>query len=492
MGRWFQLSLSVQLVLATLLAILPLVVAVAYAAWSLGQQTRVQHQLVLSMAALNHLDASVSEQVKDLERAARQYRLLGETLFLERYHQRLEQLRRSHEHLATMPGLDAEPDVLRELLRVMEEVGWRLEAGHSSNAERPGSGDSIDGELDELRPLLQQAYELSARLSELVGSRLQDSLRAGERQFNAIVWHLVLIGFLAIPGTVMLVAIGSLAIATPVRRLAQAIRDLGHRRWQQPVAIDGPADLLDLGERLDWMRRKLVSSENRSQALLQHITHELKSPLSAITEAGSLLADGVPGELTAAQQRVLEILQDNAQNLHELIRQLLSYNAVTHRNGTILEAVDLHVLCVEQKAKFEAIGKTSGIRWVHPGTPLTVVADPLALQMIMSNLCSNAFHYSPCGGEIRIDWGTAGDNCWLSVADDGPGIAEAEQQSIFKPFVQGTARRRGSVKGSGIGLAIVDECVKAMGGSISVESRPGEGSCFRVAWPVGDGPGPQR
>ncbi len=297
LGRWFRLSLSVQLVLATLLAVLPLVVALSYAALSLDRQIREQHQLVLSMATLNHLDASVSEQLKGLERSARQYRLLREPRFRQRYDDRLVELERNHGELTAMPGLDTEPEVLMRLLEVMATLGVRLE-------EFGGNG-----ELDDLQPLLQQAYELSAQLSHQIEERLRTSLNAGEQQFNATLGHLFLIGVLAIPGTVLLVAIGTLAIAAPVRRLAQAIRDLGHRRWQQPVVINGPAELLELGERLDWMRRKLVASEHRSQALLQHITHELKSPLSAVTEASSLLADGVPGDLTPAQQRVLEAPQ---------------------------------------------------------------------------------------------------------------------------------------------------------------------------------------
>ncbi|QIB65377.1 sensor histidine kinase [Kineobactrum salinum] len=476
LGRWFRLSLSVQLVLATLLAVLPLVVALSYAALSLGRQIREQHQLVLSMAALNHLDASVSEQVKGLERAARQYRLLREPRFRQRYDDRLAELERSHGELIAMPGLDTEPEVLRRLLEVMEALGVRL---------GPEFGNG--GEQEDLQPLLQQAYDLSALLSQQIGERLRTSLSTGEQRFNATLGHLFVIGVLAIPGTVLLVTIGTLAISAPVRRLAQAIRNLGYRRWQQPVAINGPAELLELGEWLDWMRRKLLASENRSQALLQHITHELKSPLAAITEASSLLADGVPGDLTPAQQRVLEILRSNAAHLHELIRQLLSYNAVNQRDGDCREPVDLKALCARQQAQLEGMGEGMGgdhqIRWRYPDRSLTVTADPLALQMVVANLLSNAFHYSPRAGEIRVDWGEEDSSWWLSVSDEGPGIPAGELPNIFKLFYRGAINRERSGEGSGIGLAIVEECVKAMGGKVRVQSAPGEGSSFRVECP---------
>jgi two-component system, NtrC family, sensor histidine kinase GlrK len=476
----FRLSLSLQLVAAMLLAILPLVVAVAFAAWALAEQTRTQHQLVLSMSTLNQLDAAVSEQVRALERAARQYRLLREPRFQDRYKERLAQLRSNRDELASMDGLEAESATLIELVQALEQVGARLEPQGPSG-----------GAPDDLQPLLQQAYELSAQLSAQVARRLEASLAAGEEQFNATFRRLVLIGSLAIPGTVLLVALGSLAIATPVRRLVRTIRNLGHRRWQEPIAIQGPAELQELGEWLDWMRRKLLASEQRSQAFMRYVTHELKNPLAAISEASSLLADEVPGDLSPAQQRVLAILQDKADTLDELIRQLLSYHMASQDDGTEREKIDLPVFCVDQQARFEVEGRARGIRWLLQGPPLTVVANRVSMQMIVTNLYSNAIDYSPRNGEVCVEWGTDGDRCWLSVADQGPGIPEAEQRNIFKPFVRGTARRRGHVKGSGIGLAIVDQAVKALGGSVAVSSRPGEGSRFRVEWPLTDALDPQ-
>lgn len=360
--RW---SLSTQLVVATLLAVLPLVVAVSYAALSLDRQVHEQQRLVLSMATLNQLTVSVAEQVKELERTARQYRLLREPRFLERYGTHLEGLARNHETLAAMRGLDEESELLRRMLGLMQSLGARLAP------ERSGEG-AVEGEMRDLQPLLQQAYGLSDEFGGQIEARLRASLAAGEGQFDRTLRHLFIIGALAIPGTIFLVTIGTLAIAAPIRRLARAIRDIGHRRWQEPVAIGGPAEMLELGERLDWMRRKLVVSENRSQALSQHITHELKGPLAAITEAGALLAEGVPGELTSAQQRVIDILRSNAAHLHELILQLISYGAANQRDGRDAgQPVDLQALCSAQRTRLEETVDDRRIRWRFPPAVLT-------------------------------------------------------------------------------------------------------------------------
>ena len=320
-GLGFNSSMSQQLIIATVLAVLPLVLAVGYATWSLGQQTRLQHELVQAMASLNRLDASVSEQVKDLERSARQLHLLREPRFLELYLQRLAQLQRNQQRLKDLPILDNEQQTLAALVNLMSEVGVELEAGIPSG-----------GEQGDLAPRFQQAYVLSSQLSQEIEAHLQKALTEGERKFDVIMWRLFVIGVLAIPGTVLLVVISGITIYRPIRRLSEAIRQLGHRQWGQPIAIDGPSDLIELGERLEWMRQQLLATEQQKHAFLRHITHELNSPLSAVMEAGALLADEVPGDLTDAQLRVLQILQRNAQSLQELIHQLLNYNSVTHGN----------------------------------------------------------------------------------------------------------------------------------------------------------------
>lgn len=470
----FNSSMSQQLVIATVLAVLPLVLAVGYATWSLGQQTRLQHELVQAMASLNRLDASVSEQVKDLERSARQFRLLREPRFQELYMQRLAQLQRNQQRLRELPTRDSEQQTLAALVELMNEVGAELDV------ETPPGG----AEQQSLIPSFQQAYLLSSQLSKEIDSHLQMALAEGERKFDAIVWRLSIIGVLAIPGTVLLVVISCITIYRPIRRLSEAIRQLGHRQWDRPIAIGGPTDLIELGERLEWMRQQLLATEQQKHAFLRHITHELNSPLSAVMEAGALLADKVPGDLTDAQLRVLQILQRNAQSLRELIQQLLNYNSVTHGNPRDAECIDLKQICVRLTERFDDLAEENNIVWRLQGDGDTVVADPLALEMILSNLFSNAFNFSPPDSQIPVEWGTDRSRWWLAVSDQGPGIEPEDLEEIFQPFYQGRNKRRGPLKGTGIGLAIVRECVKTMGGDIQVQSKPGKGSRFYLEFPI--------
>src|SRR5690606_19732968 len=212
-------------------------------------------------------------------------------------------------------------------------------------------------------------------------------------------------------------------------------------RWQQPVVIDGPADFVALGNSLEWMREQLLITDRQKEAFVRHITHELKSPLAAIMEAGSLLWDQVPGPLNESQRNVLSILRQNADNLINLIQQLLNYNAVKHSFKPEKATVNPAALCEKLRRQLLSIPANNGIEWICAGTVEEVESDFACLEMILSNLLSNACSVLGGAGRVRMDWGVEKSFWWLTVEDNGPGIDAAEIEHIFKPFYQGKERR---------------------------------------------------
>jgi signal transduction histidine kinase len=115
---------------------------------------------------------------------------------------------------------------------------------------------------------------------------------------------------------------------------------------------------------------------------------------------------------------------------------------------------------------------------------LQVLADPTRLRQVLLNLLSNAIKYNRPGGWVRLRAKAAGDLVELSVADSGPGLSEAERARLFTPFER-LGAKHGPVAGTGLGLALSRQLAEAMGGSIEVESEPGQGATFRVRLPAG-------
>ncbi|PWK45341.1 sensor histidine kinase [Pleionea mediterranea] len=329
--------------------------------------------------------------------------------------------------------------------------------------------------------LFKDYFKKLAVIDVLVQDTITNHLQQTERHLKDAEQLILLLGGLIIPLSILLFMISSRTIIRPIHALSNAINQLGRGRWQQSINIEGPIDLMVLGQRLEWMRRKLNSTDRQKQLFLQHVTHELKTPLSAIIEAASLLSDGVPGEINERQSKVLSILMNNTETLNTLIQQLLNYNAVVTKHPVQFTETNINQLTDKVVSQLSFERKT--VTWNLPSEQTTVLTDQQRIEMVLKNLLSNAVYYS--GNDVTIDIKVEiNASSWcLIVEDNGFGIEEDEVKQIFEPFFQGRSKRTGPIKGTGIGLAIVKECVNSLHGKISVDSKPGQGTRFELTFP---------
>lgn len=466
-----RLTLTQQWISATLLALLPLVVAVVYASHYLSTQAKSQREMVVTIDRLNNMDARLTSQITDIERSAKQYILLRTDKFYELFEQNIANFNQLQSQLA-MELRDT--GTIEILARTIVEVQKLL----INDIDIPIDQDLLFG-------LLQNANSQIRLVNTAVDERVQNLLDRSEREFKKAMQQLVLIGVLAVPGTVLLVIMSSVAVARPVWRMVHAVRRMGNGHWHEPFYIGGPKDLRSLGDSLEWMRHRLNTTEKQKQAFLRHVTHELKTPLAAIMEAGSLLRDEIPGVINNEQQQVVQILMSNADNLQALIQQLLNYNAVAHGMLNAQAVIDIYALCNKIRSKLMESRPHSQVEWNISGQPRSIRTDPQAIDMILSNLLSNAHDFAPKEGKVEVSWGIKANGWWLQVADNGPGLDMEEKDSIFKPFYQGKARRRGPLKGTGLGLAIVQECVTHLRADIDVVSGE-DGTRFIIKFPLSE------
>ncbi|MBM4284164.1 MAG: response regulator [Deltaproteobacteria bacterium] len=217
------------------------------------------------------------------------------------------------------------------------------------------------------------------------------------------------------------------------------------------------------------------------------VSHELRSPLSAIKMQHAVLLEGLAGELTGKQQELLHRAQARIQGLIDLITDLLDVAKIESGHRT-LEQVPLSLgpvlVEVTDLLSAKALGQGVDLRLVTPPDLPPILGDRRSMEEVFTNLVTNAINYSPDGGEVKVSAAFNGNFVEVRVADTGIGIEAEEIPKIFDKFYRIKSPKTRQIIGSGLGLAIVKTIVEMHRGRIEVESQVGRGTTFQVSLPV--------
>jgi signal transduction histidine kinase len=273
------------------------------------------------------------------------------------------------------------------------------------------------------------------------------------------------------------------AISRPIQRVADASRALAVGELHEPLAPVGPTEVVALAEAFNYMSEELAQARKAERTFLLSVSHELKTPLTAITGHAEALSDGV-----VPPERVAEVILKESKRLERLVRDLLDLARLdAHVFGVHPQPVDLAELADEAVVRFEPQARAFGVELTADVRPAPAIADPDRVLQVLSNLIENALRITPEGGSVTVH----AEPATLTVADTGPGLPEEDVLRAFERFY--LYERQGSQSrtvGTGLGLAIVRELTEAMGGSVGVESRPGAGTTFTVSFPREESPTP--
>jgi len=418
----------------------------------LSQRTAFNATLAL------HSGRTLVEELTKMERHVRQYQVLEDPAFWTLYLNGHETFARAAEELGKL-------DIIRSDQKLLNELSTSEQRLHRIFHEDSSSEQEIAQAIDEFSVLSELARSLVAEITERIVEEAESAREYAAATRRVLVFQAA--GLMSIA-----VALGGLftyLITRPLRQIDLSIRRLGAGDFSAAIVVSGPNDLEELGKRLEWLRQRLMELETQKIGVLRHISHELKTPLTAIRESAELLCEGIVGPLTTEQAEITEILRDNSKKLQERIEDLLRFSvARTPRRPSDAKPVNLAALvdqiCFNQKLAIKA-------KQLHVQTrlePISVLGDEEQLRIILDNLLSNAVKFSPVEGTITIDSGMSGDKALVDVRDRGPGIALGDRSRIFEPFYQGAGLGTGHVKGTGLGLAIAKELAEIHGGEIAV------------------------
>lgn len=483
-------SLKAQWLIGAFMAMLPLMLAMVYGFHQMDHQNRAQRELVMISGQVAELGASLTDQGRDLERVSRQYQVLVDERLRQVFEQKRDALLNLLGQMTTVVDdarVSEQASIISVVLALIE--GQLFSTGADGDLRVNQGGRLGEGGNDAFR----QLHETIKQLNLAASSQVESELDQLEARYVASQWQLLVMALSALPVTLLLVWLVSFMVLRPIYQLSAAIRSMGQGNWRTDIGISGSNEMVALGENLKWMQQQLLMLEAQKQTFLQQITHELKTPLAAIMEAGSLLGDEVPGPVNGQQRQVLDILQTNASHLQGLIQQLLDYNSLVKDRCQQIHCVDLRSFFIEKSLDLQGLAATRQVKLVLQSESCPVTLDSVRTGMVFRNLLSNALQLTPPQSVVMVSWGKAFSEhtqrplWWLRIADEGPGIRDEDAGRLFEPFFQGDVKRQGSLKGSGIGLAIVKECVDFLGGSVQIENRnrerPEEGAEALVMFP---------
>jgi two-component system sensor histidine kinase GlrK len=306
--------------------------------------------------------------------------------------------------------------------------------------------------------------------------------RAAARVKRVALWQAAAL----IPATAFLGGVFALLIFRPVQQIHRAIIRLGEGDLQSHIAVKGPRDLELLGERLDWLRRRLAESLEQKRRFLAHLSHDIKTPLTAVREGAELLAEEVVGELNAQQREITEILRQNSVKLHRSILGLLDFG-LAQAHASHSDPVSLPALVADLLADHKPAAMKKDLTIDTDLSDVTVRGDGGELRVVVDNLLSNAVKFTPAGGRISVSVRRRPGAAWVEVEDTGPGIDEGDRDKVFEAFYRGSSRADGLIKGSGLGLSIASELAASHGGKIELVGG-GTGAHFRLSLPLEDQP----
>ena len=365
----------------------------------------------------------------------------------------IERLHRRYETL-----VDEEASLFRDR-QDYDEAGYR--------AEKEKASDAI---LDELKDLEGYArWDVSGQMRAVSEAR-ESTLRFAFGSFLATLLCALLVSFFV-----------TRSITVPLRKLVKKTKEISAGRFKGDLQIHSPLEIAELAKAFNLMCDKLTAVDRMKSDFLSMTSHELRTPLTTIKEGTSLLLEGIGGEITEKQGRLLSILAAETNRLIQMVTSILDLSKMEAGMMTYtFKQDDLGRLIDQAVIEITPLVEAKGIflsKQIEDGLPSLKMDGDRILQTLR-NLLGNAAKFTQERGQVTITGHRVNGGVEVAVEDTGPGIPEEKLATVFEKFSSSDPKR-----GTGLGLAIVKHVIDVHGGKVWVESKPERGSRFVFVLP---------
>lgn len=243
-----------------------------------------------------------------------------------------------------------------------------------------------------------------------------------------------------------------------------------------------PVELIGLGATLDKMSDALTSEEQLRREQAADIAHELRRPITVLQATCEALTDGV---LPFDQEQVVSLREEVLQ-LASIVEDVQTLTDEDAPPRSALRTCDLATIAESVATAWAASFTAAKLEFDWQLSPALIQVDPRRLHQVIANLLSNAMKFTPAGGQVQMNLIACSGQARLSVSDTGAGLDPEDRAHLYQRRWRGASSR--GVQGSGLGLAVAAELMRAQGGHLEVASEPGRGSTFTIVMPLAPGP----
>ena len=292
-------------------------------------------------------------------------------------------------------------------------------------------------------------------------------------------------GILALVISLLLAAWMSQWVTSPLKEISRAAEGVSQGEYRQ-IPPRGPAEVRSLAAGFNQMVEQVQASQQAQRDFVANVSHDLKTPLTSIQGFSQAIQDGTVqdrGEIVNAAR----IISTEAGRMYRLVIELLDLARLDAGTAKIKrQAVHLESILTRVKDQLQPQAIQSGVELSLQAADLPPCAgDPDRLAQVFTNLVDNGITHTPPGGKVSLRAWSEQEQVFIEVRDTGEGIPPEDLSRIFERFYQvDKSRKQKQTAGTGLGLAIARQLIEAHNGEISVRSRPGEGTVFRVSVPV--------
>ena len=456
-----------------------------YAVFELGQVERIAYSIMQTDNRIMNLEKKITDSMLSQMRYEQKFVITKDRELYQQFLLARNDFQKFSREAMIAAGSSAPKDLVEALIAKQkayevlfaEEVRF-IQANvpydlQKYKKEKEKTTDLIMADLQALEAASQQgAFE---KIREL-----------GEAGANASKVAITL-AVSALVGVVLVSLFITRSITSPLEKLIDKTREISNWVFKADLNLASPPEIQELALAINSMCEKLKTVDKMKSDFFSTMAHELRTPLTSIKEGTSLLLEGVGGGTSETQKKLLKIIAVESHRLIDLVNASLDLSKIEAGMMTFnFTPAEISPLLQRVVTEVRPWAMAKGVRVeVHgpPGLPL-VPMDTERILQVLRNLLGNAIKFTPDGGTVNVLARHEEKKVFVTVRDTGIGISKENLTDIFEKYRQGDSGRSEYIKGTGLGLAIVKHIVTAHGGSIWVESDPGQGSSFTFFLPA--------